>query len=322
MKKRIMLLLAASIFTTSVGVTTGTTAYAWHTTDDATQKDSHACILKNAYNALNNEKEASISKKEWQAMCAGSNYSDRKLKGIDGVHGWFYRHSINGNPQKTYEVNYITCYSMISRVADYVKSNAENGPIDTAIVDKMFPEFSSKTQLALGSTKEKEQKAIYENMKKGITTALEYGGEQYEDADLYSAFLYGVALHTMTDACAHSTVGKKDGKWVRIDHIVGNKNLDGADDLNGEAGAARIAFATNIAKNAMYRYTQNPKYAVRAMDFVPERNAVDTKDFRLVNLSKNFEAYYEAKGVAVPENTKGRLEKCSVTYNSATDSYN
>ncbi|MBO5373000.1 MAG: hypothetical protein J6A75_09820 [Lachnospiraceae bacterium] len=99
--------------------------------------------------------------------------------------------------------------------------------------------------------------------------------------------LYGCAIHTITDAFAHSAAESVDGKWVRIPHR--KSGLEDADTTELYSNRHRIA--CKVAEYAMVNLKNN-----NFTDGYEVRKAINTvlygenPKFRLIDITNNLKA--------------------------------
>lgn len=103
------------------------------------------------------------------------------------------------------------------------------------------------------------------------------------------AFIFGIAMHTATDAFAHSTFLYHNNNWYAITHK--NGTITGADDVNVQPRRFKMAY--RIERNNIYRYQGKRKDVAVCHDFHAAGdtdgsyyvNDKNNKYYRIVNIS-------------------------------------
>lgn len=171
-------------------------------------------------------------------MKAGATVPDEnsKTKGMNDnpeFHGYYRRVNNAGTADNEY-CNYLACYRYMIKIGNCFGKGTDYKKLERSD----FPGLRKKDY---DSIKKKVESL---NIKSKVSTN---AGRK--------AYMFGVDMHTATDAFVHSTFRKNsNGNWVRITHhdIVNGKDVNHADD-SGYKGA-RFTMAKRVGRNNIYRY--------------------------------------------------------------------
>lgn len=206
------------------------------------------------------------------AMKSGAVYPDKEESGVKGMdnnpdfHGYY--HSVNDGNER---VNYLACYRFMIKIGNaYGK-----GKTYTAVVQSDIPGLTKRSYNAI--------RVAFSKMNSKI--------KSYKSTDNRKAFVFGIAMHTATDAFAHSTFKYTNGKWSRITHNP--KSNPPADNVNVQP--RRFTMAYRVERNNLYRYKGKRKDVPVCHDFHAAgdtKGAYYTEDsgnkyYRIANISKN-----------------------------------
>lgn len=205
------------------------------------------------------------------AMKKGAIYADSDDSGVKGMtenpdfHGLYQRRHA-GNE----EVNYLASYRFMIKIGnEYGK-----GSTYTAVTQDKIPGLSDTSYSRIRTMMSNLQKKSF--------------FKSYSNANK-KAFVFGLAMHTATDAFAHSTFVYKNG-WKSITHKDGE--VTGADDSSFQK--RRFTMAYRIERNNLYRYQGKRADVAVCHDF----HAAGDKDgsyyvddtakkyYRIANISK------------------------------------
>lgn len=173
------------------------------------------------------------------AMKAGAIFPDKDVSGVKGMtsHSEFHGFSWHGTDDSglnTGTCNYVANYKYLVLVANKVGSGSSYTSVTNSDVKGLSATCYGKLKSGVGS----------------IVGTSEY--KAYSTANK-KAFLMGVAMHTATDAFAHSAFKQKQAgsySWERITHTG-----DAADDTSVVPRRAQMAYA--VEKNVVARYNGN-----------------------------------------------------------------
>lgn len=174
------------------------------------------------------------------AMKAGAVVSDSTASGVKGMtsysefHGFSW-HGSTDSGLNSGTCNYIANYKYLVLVANKVGSGGKYTSVANSDITGLSSTCYSKLSTGVG------------NIMK--TTAY----TTYTSATNKKAFLMGVAMHTATDAFAHSAFKQMQSgsySWVRITHTS-----DAADDPSVVPKRVQMAYA--VEKNVVSRYNGN-----------------------------------------------------------------
>lgn len=173
------------------------------------------------------------------AMKAGAVFSDKEVSGVKGMtshsefHGFSW-HSATDSGLNSGACNYVANYKYLVLVANKVGNGSSYTSVANSDVKGLSATCYGKLKSGVGS----------------IVGTSEYKG--YSTANK-KAFLMGVAMHTATDAFAHSAFQQKQAGaylWERITHTG-----DAADDPAVKPKRVQMAYA--VEKNVVARYNGN-----------------------------------------------------------------
>ncbi|MDD4369577.1 MAG: S8 family serine peptidase [Anaerostipes sp.] len=160
------------------------------------------------------------------AYKTGATYPDKEESGMKGMsdnpdfHGFYLRKYENKE-----NVNILASYRFIIKIGNaYGKGNTY-----TAVAKSDIPGLTQKS---------------YDSIRarfKGINSKI----KSYSSYSNRKAFVFGIAMHTVTDMFAHSTYRFENGKWCRITH-------PNADDISVQSRRFKMAYRTE--RNNVYRY--------------------------------------------------------------------
>ncbi|MBO5488655.1 MAG: S8 family peptidase [Eubacterium sp.] len=188
-----------------------------------------------------------------EAYCREKNDLSTCIFGRMTYNPWWHGYYRQENPEMN-KCNYIAAYIYATRWA-----NKETNK-----------KFSATIPYGLN----KEQAKNMRDGLKVINWNKEAGSSSPKDK---RNFIWGMALHTLADAFAHSTFYK--GK--QITHVGGSKDADNSDYLG------RYDCAKEAVKKSITRFEKGANYGGTADEFSPAKNS---KGFKMANI---YDYYYE-----------------------------
>lgn len=203
------------------------------------------------------------------AYKTGATYPDKDESGLGGMsdnpdfHGFLYRKNENYD-----KLNYIASYRFMIKIGNaYGK-----GDTYTAVAKSDIPGLTQRSYDCI--------RAGFKSMNSKI--------KSYSSNSNRKAFVFGVAMHTLTDAFAHSTYRYVDSKWTRIYHPDADKI---------DVQPRRFTMAYRAERNNVYRYQGKRSDVAVGHDFHASGDTTgayytsDTtnKYYRIANILKNAE---------------------------------
>lgn len=228
--------------------------------------------VEGTWTGTNHQKYLTDKGVNLSAMKSGAVYPDKEESKVNGMdnnpdfHGYY--HSVNDGNER---VNYLASYRFMIKIGNaYGK-----GKTYTAVAQSDIPGLTKRSYNAI--------RAAFSRMNSKI--------KSYKSTDNRKAFVFGIAMHTATDAFAHSTFRYTNGKWSRITHNP--KSNPPADNVNVQP--RRFTMAYRIERNTLYRYKEKRKDVPVCHDFHAAGDTNGTyytndsgnKYYRIANISKN-----------------------------------
>ncbi len=198
--------------------------------------------------------------------------------------------------QDEYCCNYVYCYIYLTKIAAEVRKGTSPSAVNGLKHDCKIAqcdrgdycvEFMNETIFSV-IRDDGIQKYTDGEKDKDVTSWREILGAGNVTNKNKSLYIYGLALHTVTDAFAHSSYQYSNGTWSRIKHTyLVNDKIKDADNV--AVVPARIKCAEYISgalvECAIYGYT------AKVSDFyIVGSSAVYDNSFKLGNLSQYIEA--------------------------------
>ncbi len=217
-----------------------------------------------------------------------SAYGLAGMKKYPQLHGYFYELGADG--ESRIYANYMSSYIYLTQMA------------------LGFPNTKTNSNTYTKPTKPSFMTDYDYNKINGIATASKFGGVSWSTVLKNNAvtdrnkrlFMYGVALHTVTDLFAHSTTIKgADGTWKYITHATNQDGDETPDADDNDYYPNRFTCAKRMARQVVKRIKGNTKGSLE--DFI---NALEDYlgKFKIPSYSNKAEAvdstYYNANKAA------------------------
>lgn len=230
--------------------------------------------VEGTWSGTNHQKYLTDNNVNLPAMKKGASYPDSTASDAVGIarmtenpdfHGLYERRNVNNEP-----VNYLASYRFMIKIGnEYGK-----GKTYTAVAQSKIPGLTDNSYNKIRSAMSKiQKKSFFKNYSKANK----------------KAFVFGVAMHTATDAFAHSTFLYYKNKWYSITHK--NGTITGADDIGVQSRRFKMAY--RIERNNLYRYQGKRTDVAVCHDF---HAAGDTNGSYYVNDSTN--KYYRIANIS------------------------
>lgn len=209
------------------------------------------------------------------AMKAGAVYPDSgvpRMSVYPDFHGYYHR-KIAENPDKYERVNYLASYRFLIKIGNAYG----RGESYTAVKKSDIPGLTQKS---------------YDAIRNAFKSKIHAKAKTYSSNSNRKAFVFGVAMHSATDAFAHSSYEYINNKnWTRIPHTRGDEKC--ADNPNYQPRRYKMAY--RVERNNLYRFQGKRTDVAVCHDF---HAAGDTKGeyytedigkkyYRMANLSLN-----------------------------------
>lgn len=174
-------------------------------------------------------------------MKAGAIYSDKEESGVKGMtsHSEFHGFSWHGSDDdglNTGDCNYVSNYKYLVLIANKVGEGGD------------WTKIAESAVVGINST-------CYKKLVNDMKNIVSYAEKKYPNSLLdQRRFLMGVAVHSATDAFAHSAFKQKEVgsySWIRIQHTLDPNDIDPADDPTVKPKRAELAY--EVEKNALAR---------------------------------------------------------------------
>ena len=228
--------------------------------------------VEGTWSGTNHQKYLTDKGVNLTAMKAGAVYPDSgvpRMSVYPDFHGYYHR-KISENPDKYERVNYLASYRFLIKIGNAYG----RGESYTAVKKSDIPGLTQKS---------------YDAIRNAFKSKIHAKAKGYSSNSNRKAFVFGVAMHSATDAFAHSTYKyefKEKGKWGRIDHPK-------ADDTSYQK--RRFTMAYRIERNNLYRFQGKRKEVAVCHDFHVSGDKDGTyyvadsskKYYRITYISKN-----------------------------------
>ena len=228
--------------------------------------------VEGTWSGTNHQKYLTDKGVNLTAMKAGAVYPDSgvpRMSVYPDFHGYYHR-KISENPDKYERVNYLASYRFLIKIGNAYG----RGESYTAVKKSDIPGLTQKS---------------YDAIRNAFKSKIHAKAKGYSSNSNRKAFVFGVAMHSATDAFAHSTYKyefKEKGKWGRIDHPK-------ADDTSYQK--RRFTMAYRIERNNLYRFQGKRKEVAVCHDFHASGDKDGTyyvadsskKYYRITYISKN-----------------------------------
>lgn len=207
--------------------------------------------VEGTWSGTNHQKYLTDKGVNLSAMKKGAVYpdtADSKTAGMTDnpdFHGYHYRGGAKG------KVNYLASYRFMIKIGNAYG----RGESYTAVKKSDIP----------GLTEES-----YNAIRGAFKSKIHAKAKSYSSNSNRKAFVFGVAMHSATDAFAHSTYEYKNTKWCRIKHTP--KDNPAADNVKYQP--RRFTMAYRVERNTLYRFQGKRKDVAVCHDF---HAAGDTK---------------------------------------------
>lgn len=211
-------------------------------------KKDHESAVDNSVIKLNNSGEYdAISSTVLKVIKLGAVYPDiPKKENGNNVFSTYWHGSYKTSTRD--RINYIICYKFITKIAAYAGDTDCFTKGVTNMDDVMYNSMSEKIKV----DKIKGQNEKWTNWADVIGNTV-YDGSDAKKTKLRKAFLYGMAIHCVTDAFAHSTFDGKTHKL--IDHSYNSRKRKNADDI--ETCPNRFVDAQAATQRTIKLYLEN-----------------------------------------------------------------
>lgn len=225
--------------------------------------------VEGTWSGTNHQKYLTDKGVNLSAMKAGAVYPDDdvpRMSVYPDFHGYYHR-KISENPNKYERVNYLASYRFLIKIGNAYG----RGESYTAVKKSDIPGLTQKS---------------YDAIRGAFKSKIHAKAKSYSSNSNRKAFVFGVAMHSATDAFAHSTFEYNDSKWKHIGHPK-------ADSVSYQK--RRFTMAYRVERNNLYRFQGKRKDVAVCHDF---HAAGDTKGeyyttdsgnkyYRIANISQN-----------------------------------
>lgn len=254
----------------------------WHTADTSTdlENNGHKYFIENA-----DPSSYEISNKGIQLLKAGTIFSDKGYGWNSGDYGEFhgrFREKINGS---TKEVNYIAAYELLTEIA---MTGGDTSSFTVSRPD-LLDDFEQRIIGSVSANGLKSSDNTWHKWKNIIQDKSNVSGYSDEGAGAQKSyrrhFLLGIAIHTATDAFAHSAFEKLGNdangnpQWKIIPSGSYKDDATYGATVSGEY-SSRFKAAAQVAKKAIKCFANGYDFGYKQFRALTDYD----RTFRLANL--------------------------------------